>query len=326
MRTNEPRSFGLRRYWLATWLMVALASAALSSAATAQEQKKEKKPPPDPEEVSFVCRDGLVMKATYYPGTEGKETIPVVMLHDEKGNRHEFHELANSLQTRGHAVIVPDLRGHGESTTYENSDRTLSAAKMPREAWHAIYKFDLEEIKKFIVRENNDSKLNVEKTCVVGAGMGAVMAVNWAAIDWSYPPLATGKQGQDILALVLLSPTRQFQSVTLNQAIAHPGVSQRISFLIFVGAQDSRAERDVRGIYNQLQKTHPDLPKSATKEEIAEKKDLYYLEAATVLQGTKLLSGKGLKLVNGASLQVEPAIALFIELRLVRKDIDWSER
>ena len=36
------------------------------------------------------------------------------MLHGWKGNRTEYADLASFLQTQhGHAVLVPDLRGHG---------------------------------------------------------------------------------------------------------------------------------------------------------------------------------------------------------------------
>ena len=50
------------------------------------EKKTEKKadeaeipPPEDP--VDLTTDDGLEMKATYFPGTKGEESIPVILLH-----------------------------------------------------------------------------------------------------------------------------------------------------------------------------------------------------------------------------------------------------
>ena len=64
------------------------------------------------------------MKATCFPGTKGPESIPVILLHGfsgkEKASRKDFTQeqgLASFLQEKlGCFVIVPDLRGHGDST------------------------------------------------------------------------------------------------------------------------------------------------------------------------------------------------------------------
>ncbi len=59
---------------------------------------------------------------------------------------------------------------------------------------------DLEACKSFLMDKNNAGELNINKLCVVGVEMGAVVAVDWAAWDWHWPRLATGKQGQDVKA------------------------------------------------------------------------------------------------------------------------------
>ena len=67
--------------------------------------------------------DGLELALTYYPGTKGKQTIPVVLLHGWKQSRNDYKDLAPALQKLGYAVIVPDLRGHGESTRLKGARR-----------------------------------------------------------------------------------------------------------------------------------------------------------------------------------------------------------
>ena len=62
---------------------------------------------------------------------------------------------------------------------------------------------DMEAVRKFLVDKNDAGELNLNKLCLVGSGMGASVAANWAVQDWSAPPLAVGKQGQDVKALVL---------------------------------------------------------------------------------------------------------------------------
>ncbi|MDR1383950.1 MAG: alpha/beta fold hydrolase [Planctomycetaceae bacterium] len=63
----------------------------------------------------FTAFDGVILSATYYPGTDGKESAPVVLLHDKGGNRRDFDALVAQLLSDGKAVLVPDLRGHGKS-------------------------------------------------------------------------------------------------------------------------------------------------------------------------------------------------------------------
>ena len=102
------------------------------------EKKAEKKADDDrdsrqPEEIDLTTDDGLEMKATYFPGTKGQESIPVILLHGFKGSRKDFTQeqgLAPFLQEKlGCAVIVPDLRGHGDSTKIKMSSKRTEDLK-----------------------------------------------------------------------------------------------------------------------------------------------------------------------------------------------------
>jgi len=63
----------------------------------------------------FTAFDGVILSATYYRGAKGKDSEPVVLLHDKGGSRRDFEALVAQLVSDGKAVLVPDLRGHGKS-------------------------------------------------------------------------------------------------------------------------------------------------------------------------------------------------------------------
>ena len=98
------------------------------------EKKEEKKPPPEPERSSFETSDGWKIHYTYYGPQEdirdGKETVPLIMVHDWGGQGNDYSLLAAGLQTYGHASIVLDLRGHGRSITrFKPIDRVPETVK-----------------------------------------------------------------------------------------------------------------------------------------------------------------------------------------------------
>ena len=75
---------------------------------------------PQPEDITLTTEDGVKLAVTYYAGTKGKDSIPVILLHGYGflESRKDYAGLAPYLQDElGCAVIVPDLRGHGDSTS-----------------------------------------------------------------------------------------------------------------------------------------------------------------------------------------------------------------
>ena len=143
---------------------------------------------PKPEDFLLPTADGLQLALTYYPGLKGRESIPIVLLHGWKESRNEFKDLAPALQRLGYAVIVPDLRGHGESTRVKGAqrDETLNALKMPPSQFGLMVVEDMKAVKDFLWARNNAGELNIDKLCLVGAEMGASVALNFARpTPWS---------------------------------------------------------------------------------------------------------------------------------------------
>ena len=272
-------------------------------------------PPPEPENKIFDTADGVRLHATFYPGMKEKDSVPVILIHDLKSNRKGYHELALYLQKRGCAVLAPDLRGHGESIRAEGLAHAISPDRMKVEQFEAIagQEGDVEACKKFLMEKNNQGELNIEKLCVIGAGMGAIVAADWAVLDWSWPPLTTGKQGQDVKALVLISPIWSARGLFLGPASQTRPFQSVFSTMILVGEKDKKS----RKCADRLAKIIERFNENATADDIKER-TFFYQKLDTSLGGMNMLDEKSLK--------VPELIAHFIELRLIDQKLLWKER
>ena len=63
----------------------------------------------------WTSRDGLSLYARDYAGAAGDARLPVVCLHGLTRNSKDFEELAPLIAAAGRRVIVPDVRGRGQS-------------------------------------------------------------------------------------------------------------------------------------------------------------------------------------------------------------------
>lgn len=286
-----------------------------AKAPAASTAAKAKDVPPKPKDVMFDTSDGVRIHATFYPGMKEKESVPVLLVHDLNSNRKSFHDLALFLQTQGCAVLVPDLRGHGESIRAEGVRNVINPDRMTSQQFQAISgpQGDMERCKRFLMDKNNAGELNIEKLCVVGAGFGAIVAADWAALDWSWPPLAIGKQGQDVKALVLISPVWSARGLQIQPATASPAFRSVISTMIVIGEQDKKSLQCADRLAKIIERFNP----NATAEDV-QNRTFFYLKLDTSLTGMKML--------DEASLQLPQRIAQFIELRLTNQTFPWQDR
>jgi len=299
-------SDGYRFTWMLRWALLLALMFPLDARAAEPEAAEDS---PAPEDVQLRTKDGLHLHAVYYAGTQKKNSVPIILLHAYNGDCHDFDNLALMLQHRGHAVITPDLRGHGESKEINRDGRT---EKIETKALRApdfvdMWKFDLEAVKSFLIAQNNLGELNIDKLCVVGTEMGALIAADWAQLDWSWPVLSNGKQGQDVKALVLISPEPNFKGMKLMDAISVPEIRSELAIMLIAGRKNSRASEDANKLYKHFAKFHVDKTSPT----------LELLRPETKLQGAELLNEK--------SLGVEAAIVKFVDL-LVKKPFPWDER
>jgi pimeloyl-ACP methyl ester carboxylesterase len=278
--------------------------------------------PPQP--AKLQTKDGVELSITYYPSSVGKDATPVVLLPDYKDTQGIFSSLAQRMQSPGEddkhasfAVVTVDLRGHGASTKQASPDgslREIDAAKLGKDDVLAMSELDMEAVRSFLVGKNDKEELNLNRLCLVGAGMGATVAVNWAAQDWVAPPLTVGKQGQDVKALVLVSPRWKDHGVTVQDALRLGPFKQAIGWMLIYGKDDAAAMADAKRVYKQLDKLHPEP--EATKG--AKPRDLVALGAPSALQGGSLFTQLGPKL--------EDQIIEFLSVHVTQKDLPWVKR
>lgn len=223
------------------------------SAKPAQGQSEKARPEVKIESVELTAKDGFPLRATWYQGHLGKSAAPLLMLHDIGGSRQDFSRIATYFAENGHCVLVPDWRGHGESRT-DPAGRAYQPRRYGLVESLAV-QADIEACKKFLIQKNDAEVCNIELMAIVAAGAAGMPALQWSVLDWSYLPAAV-KQGQDVKAVVLLSPPRTHQAwqmapVLRAPLIAGQGHPQPLELMFVVGEQ-SDVSREVRSMYQQL--------------------------------------------------------------------------
>lgn len=308
----------------------------LSSPLAAQEAKKaDKADIPAPSNETLQA-DSALVHITYYKSTMGREAPVVVLLHMKDGNRFVWQNgFAEQLQREGYAVITVDLRGHGESrlgpaaisggnANQDPADKKKKSGskkptgKQPAEnelkpaQYQAMVVEDMEAVKRFIFEEHEAGNLNMNKLGIIGPEMGASVAVNFALRDWEKTPHPDAPEGfrtprgQDVRALVLISPQSNFESLnTMKPLAALRAPAWNIAFLVAVGKKDPKDRGQAKKIYDQLSS----FPKSEER--------MYFDEYSASVRGTDLL---------GKTPKFEEHILVFLKKHLMEAQSMWRER
>jgi esterase/lipase len=131
--------------------------------------------------------DGYTIAYNIYKNKPGSPSI--ILLHMLRRTKSDWDSIAKWLQESGYTVIVPDLRGHGQSAGHWEQFTPDDFNKMA---------YDVAAIKSVLQNEG----ANVKKLAIVGASIGANVALNYAAND------------QDVRTVVLLSPGLEYRGVS----------------------------------------------------------------------------------------------------------------
>lgn len=148
-----------------------------------------------PTEASVATPDGAKLAAVW--GIPAKSTRGVVFVHQYGRNKEDWQFLAEKLYRDGNAVLAVDLRGHGANLAAGAPE--LAAADfqaMTGDVGAAIAQLQAR---------------GITRVCLVGAELGANLAVN-AAVD-----------NPAVVSLVLLSPGMEYRGIIAADAVKRYG-------------------------------------------------------------------------------------------------------
>jgi len=132
-----------------------------------------------PRRVSFGASDGFRIYADYYETAAAQQPVPMVMVvHDLGASASAGAPLAEELCRAGLAVLVPELRGHGDSATTETRQRAARADPLLIGAMQ----HDLRGAYDFLAQQPG---IDRARFALIGVGSGAVVALQYAAKDRS---------------------------------------------------------------------------------------------------------------------------------------------
>ncbi len=310
--------------------------------------------------------DGWPLKLTYYKSNEGKEAAVVLLMHMKGESRLVWSApsptapkgFAEQLQSKGFAVIAVDLRKHGQSKPGAEIDDAKKAAPADKEkakkatggtdlkpADNLLMVRDMDSIKRFIYEEHQKGNLNMRKMAIVAPGMSAAIGITFAAADWqkapwddAATPVARTPRGQDVQAMVFLSPETTLPGVPAHQVIPQfKAIGAPMAALILVGKTDPQDKGQASTLFKQLggdpaktaepkkaaepKKTSKDKEKEKEKEAEKENKErLFYIPLNAKLRGTELL---------GKKIGIEEAIIGFLHdhvQQLKGPEYEWRDR
>lgn len=299
--------------------------------------RAEDGPLPAAQEQLLETSDGVRFATWYYPSAaESGPAAVIILIHDVGGSHKTLGDLARSLQRAGYAVVAPDLRGHGSSPlrTAESGatrgDQAESHHLLRKADFEAIAasrgrvrddpassdRGEIEAVRAWIKRQSDAGKLDIDRLCVVGSGLGATLAAMWTAADWNWPPTTGGPQGQQVRALVLVSPAMAKRGLSMTGPLASESIRVAVPVLVLAGQGDREASR----LFDQFKRFRPKewfLLRDGQSPETA--KDLKAPGDATAffIQCNTTLSSD--KLAADTTINAAEKIRTFLSLALARK-------
>ncbi len=187
------------------------------------------------EPVSFTTADGIIIKGLYHASRQPRKPV-VIMLHGMGSTKEEWTPFERTLVDAGFSYFAYDARGHGESTT------TTTGAKInyknfgapgPGSPWQAM----IDDLDYAAVYLSHTKHIPESSLIIVGASIGANIALVWAAQHPSVNTVLLLSPGLDYAGIETSTPVAQFQS-------------RRIAFV--ASPNDPYAYQSSRQLFNRL--------------------------------------------------------------------------
>jgi dienelactone hydrolase len=286
------------------------------------------------ERLDLETTDGVRIAAWHYPAPAGEKAVAtVILVHDIEGSHNTVDHLARSLQRAGCTVVAPDLRSHGASGSRgeggpgpradadprllkKNDLETIAAAAGGRLREQSSVRGDIEAVRTWIKRRSDGNAIDIDRLCVVGSGLGATLAAMWTVADWNWQPTTTGPQGQQVRALVLVSPVLATKGVSLTGPLATEPFKRSVPIMVFSGSKD----KDAAKLFDQLKRLRPrewievregQPPAKAPQVEETTDASVFLVQFKTTLTADKL--------VEDPAINAGDQLKAFFQLALARK-------
>ena len=135
----------------------------------------------DVERVQIKTEDRQTLVASLYTPSRRRSGLApgAILIHDAGMDRTQLEALAERLQKQGFCVLVPDLRGHGESVTQE-LDYAQENVDGQERMWAFAGARDIEASAKYLQGLDGVHSTNLS---LVGYRAGAVLAARYARDD-----------------------------------------------------------------------------------------------------------------------------------------------
>lgn len=163
----------------------------------------------EPETWNIESSDEVTLVGYYYaPASETPRsaTPGVLLLHMLNRSAADWKEEAEALAAEGYAVLAMDLRGHGESALVRQG-LTVSPMQLTPDDFQAMLNDARLALDTLVERGGADPN----RLAIIGASIGANIALSRAAVD------------PRVQVVALLSPGMDYRGVTLDQPIKRYG-------------------------------------------------------------------------------------------------------
>jgi hypothetical protein len=256
------------------------------------------RPPEKTEDIPSDC--------LYYRGGRGKDTIPVIAMHDWGGSLCDLIPLARGLQRRGYAVIVPELwpDAGGNRPPGQTTDRKPTDPIRPEQGTLLKSGCDqLKAVREFLQFEHKKLALNVNLLCILAEGRSGLLAANWADLEARKPAISRPVEtsARDSKALVLLSP-RKLEGRADDYLVDPHSDAAIVPTMVIVGAQDKDSLKAAQDVYTSLKRAceqyRPFAEKAGLSSVPPEQVDLLLEKVPTREQGVALLEHQDARVVQ----------------------------
>lgn len=152
----------------------------------------------------FVTEDGVeIVGSMWIP--EQEQSPAVILLHMLAKTRADWDDMALSFVNKGYAVVSIDLRGHGESTMQDGS--VIDVHQFTEDDFQNM----VLDVKAVLKGLRNNVRIDSTRIAIIGASIGANVALQAAAADPQIP------------VVVLLSPGKSYRGIRTDTALLDYG-------------------------------------------------------------------------------------------------------